>query len=165
MDFSVYWRMYSKEEAKKLRLHFWEMFGKRCENHPELSFKKKKWILHRTKIKGVALRFDISRKDAKVLVELSNRNESLRLKAYEILERYKPIIEDGFGNGLTWEFYHQREDSGQEICRIYTSLENVDLHRQNQWPDIFNFYIENMLKLENNFLSIRDILEEELKSG
>ncbi|MDX1284883.1 MAG: DUF4268 domain-containing protein [Draconibacterium sp.] len=154
--------MYSREEAKKLRINFWELFGKRCEVHPELKFKKKKWILHRTKIKGIALRFDISREDAKVILELTNRSESLRLKAYEILEQYKVVIEDGFEDELTWEFYHQK-DNGQEICRIYTTLKNVDLHRQHQWPDIFNFYIENMLKLENNFLQIRDILEQELK--
>lgn len=156
--------MYSKEEIKKLRLSFWELFGKRCDIHPELQCRKKKWVLHRTKIKGVVLRFDVGREDAKVILELSNRSEKLRLKAYEILERYKAIIEEGFEEGLIWEFFHEREDSGKQVCRIFTQLSNVDFHRQNQWPDIFNFYIENMLKLESNFLSIRDLLEEELKN-
>ncbi len=155
--------MYSIEEAKKLRLEFWEMFGKRCEIHPLLQHKKKKWILHRTKISGVALRFEIGRENAKVILELGQRNEDKRLKAYEILERYKIIVEKGFDNGLNWEFYHRREDSGQEICRIFAQLDKVDLHRQNQWPDIFNFFIENMLLLEENFLSVSDILKEELE--
>jgi hypothetical protein len=48
------------------------------------------------------------------------------------------------------------------VCRIYKSLANVDFHRQNQWPDIFNFLIDNMLILENNFMEIRDGLEAEL---
>ncbi len=155
--------MYSKEEVKKLHIDFWEQFGKRCEEHPELRFRKKKWVLHRTKIKGVALRFEVSRKDAKVILELSNRNEKLRLKAYEFLESYKVIIEEGFETGLTWEFFHEREDSGKEVCRIYTQLNEVDFHRQNQWPMIYDFYIENMLKLESNFLSVKDLLQEELK--
>lgn len=155
--------MYSKEEAKELSIDFWELFSTRCEVHPELKFKKKKWMLHRTKIRGVALRFEIGRKNAKVILELNHKNENLRIKAFELLERYKIILEEGFENGLIWEFYHQREDSGQEVCRIYNQLENVDLHRQNQWPEIFNFYIENMLKLENNFLEISDILREELQ--
>lgn len=155
--------MYSKDEIKKLRLSFWELFGKRCEVHPELMYRKRKWMLHKTKIKGISLRFEVSRSDAKVLLELGNRSENLRLKAYEFLEQYKVVIEEGFDNGLTWEFYHEREDSDKEICRIYARLPDVDFHRQNQWPDIFNFYIENMLKLETNFLSIRDILQEHLK--
>lgn len=156
--------MYSKEEKKKLQLTFWELFGKRCEIHPELKFRKRKWVLHRTKVKSVALRFDVDRKDAKVILELSNRSEKLRLKAYEFLERYKVIMEEDFDQGLIWEFFHEREDSGKEVCRIYAQLSDVDFHRQNQWPDIFNFYIENMLKLERNFLSLRDLLQEELKN-
>lgn len=154
--------MYSKEEAKNLSIRFWELFGKRCEVHPLLRDKRKKWILHRTKIKGVALRFEVTRTDAKVILELGQRNEDRRFKAFEILEQYKNVLESGFPQGLIWEFYFERE-SGQEVCRIYTSLENVDLHRQNQWPDIFNFFIESMLKLEDNFLMISDILKEELQ--
>lgn len=156
--------MYSKEELKQLNILFWEKFGKYCEVHPALREKHKKWMLHRTKIKDVALRFDVSRFNVKVILELGNRNENLRLKAYEFLEQYKVVMEDGFDNGLTWEFYHEREDSGKEVCRIYTELDNIDFHRQNDWPQIFNFFIENMSKLEENFLSIRDLLKEELNS-
>lgn len=140
------------------------MFRDRCKVHPELTGKKKHWILHRTKIKGVALRFDIGRENAQVMIELFHRSERQRLKAFEILEKYKPLLESGFENGLEWEFYFQREETGQEVCRIYTILENVDVHRQNQWPDIFNFFIENMSKLEENFLEIRDLVQEEIKS-
>jgi len=154
--------MYSIEEKKKLTEDFWKLFKRRCAVHPQLKLKKKKWILHRTKIKGVALRFDVNRKDAKVILELHNRSEKLRLKAFEILERYKVVVEEGFENGLTWEFYFERPDSGQEVCRIFTTFPDVDIHRQNQWPDIFNFFIENMMQLEENFLLVRDVLEAEL---
>lgn len=156
--------MYSKDELKQLNILFWEKFGQYCEVHPKLRHKHKKWMLHRTKIKDVALRFEVTRFNVKVILELGNSNENLRLKAYEFLEQYKVVMEEGFENGLIWEFYHEREDSGKEICRIYTELNNVDFHRQNQWPEIFNFFIENMSKLEENFLPIRDLLQEELNS-
>ena len=99
-----------------------------------------------------------------VMIELSDKNEQKRLQAFEILERYKVIVEDGFENGLIWEYYYQREDCGQEVCRIYAILDNVDLHRKKQWPDIYNFFIENMIKIEENFLSIKDVISEELKN-
>ena len=157
--------MYSIEEKKKLTEDFWKLFKRRCSVHPELKFKKKKWILHRTKIKGVALRFDVGRKDAKVILELHNSSEKMRLKAFEVLERYKVVVEEGFENGLTWEFYFQRPESGQEVCRIYTTLENVDIHRQNQWPNIYNLFIDNMVRLEEKFLLVRDVLEAELSKS
>ena len=155
--------MYSREEIKKLHIDFWELFRKRCDVHPVLQHKKKNFILHRTKIRGVAFRFDVNRENAKVMLEISHRNEDIRLKAFEIIERYKVILEEGFEKGLIWEFYHQREDSGQEVCRIYAMLENVDIHNRNQWPDIYNFFIENMLMLEENFSEISDIVWEELQ--
>lgn len=156
--------MYTQEEAKQLRLQFWEQFGKRCRVHPELIQRKKNFILHRTKISGVALRFEADRKGARVILELGQRNEDKRLKAFEVLQNYRIILEEGFTQGLIWEFFHQREDSKKEVCRIYTELTGVDIHRQNLWPDIYNFFIENMLLLEKNFLLLRDVLKEELQN-
>lgn len=155
--------MYSQEEAKQLRLNFWTQFGKRCSIHPVLRNRKKNFILHRTKVSGVALRFEAERTAARVILELAHRDEDKRLKAFEILQRFKAILEEGFQNGLIWEFYHQREDSNKEVCRIYKQLDEVDIHRQNQWPDIYNFFIENMLQLEKNFLMVRDVFKEELE--
>lgn len=155
--------MYTQEEAKQLRLQFWEQFGRRCRVHPELSLRKKNFILHRTKVSGVALRFEADRKGARVILELGQKNEDKRLKAFEILQNYRIVLEEGFAEGLNWEFYHQREDSKKEVCRIYTELTDVDIHRQNLWPDIYNFFIENMLRLEENFLQLRDVLKEELQ--
>lgn len=155
--------MYSKEEIKKLHIDFWELFKKRCAVHPDLEHKKKNFMLHRTKIRGVAFRFDVDRKNATVMLELHHKNEDTRIKAYEIVERYKAIMESGFENGLIWEYFFQREDSGQEVCRIYKQLKNVDIHNRNQWPDIYNFFIENMLRLEENFSEISEILREELQ--
>ncbi len=156
--------MYTQEEAKQLRLQFWEQFGKRCRVHPELSQRRKNFILHRTKVSGVALRFEADRQSARVILELGQRNEDKRLKAFEILQKYKIVIEEGFPGGLSWEFYHQREDSQKEVCRIFIEMPGVDIHRQNQWPDIYNFFIANMLQLEENFLLVRDVFKEELES-
>lgn len=156
--------MYTQEEAKQIRLTFWETFGKRCRIHPELSQRRKNFILHRTKIPGIALRFEAGRENALVILELGQRNEDKRLKAYEILEKYKVVLEEGFDEGLIWEFYHKREDSNKEVCRIFTEITGVDIHRQSQWPDIYNFFIENMIRLEENFLQIRDLVKEELNS-
>ncbi len=155
--------MYSKEEIKELNLKFWQNFKNYSETQAILDFKKKRWTLNQTQISGVALRFDIDRKNAKVILELQNKNEDRRLQIFEILERYKVVMEEGFENGLIWEFYHKREDNGQEVCRIYTELNHVDWHRQNQWTAIFDFFIKNMLQMEENFLMVKEMVKEELR--
>jgi len=163
LEISFICKMYSREELKQLQLEFWHLFKKRCQTHPSFNSSNLKWVLNQTKIKNVVLRFEVGRKNAKVMIELQHKSESRRLKAYEILEKYKVIVEEGFKNGLNWEFYHQREDNKQEVCRISTTLENVDLHRQDHWTEIYDFFIINMLQLETNFLEVSDILREELR--
>ncbi|MDO8928513.1 MAG: hypothetical protein Q7W54_05955, partial [Bacteroidota bacterium] len=44
--------MYSKDETKLLRKEFWIVFARRCEIVPELSHKKKKWVLYDTGLSG-----------------------------------------------------------------------------------------------------------------
>ncbi|GAB1450112.1 hypothetical protein MASR2M47_01680 [Draconibacterium sp.] len=157
--------MYSKEEIKELYLNFWQSFKSYGETQSMLDFKKRRWILNNTQIRGLALRFELGRKNARVILELQNKSEDRRLQIFEILERYKVVVEEGFENGLIWEFYHQREDNNQEVCRIYAQLENIDWHNQNQWPEIYDFFIKNMLQLEENYLMVKEMVKEELRDG
>ncbi len=154
--------MYTPEEAKQIRKEFWDTFAKRCELVPELKYRRKKWVLYDTKISGVHLKFEVDRNEALVILEINNRSESRRLQIYETLERYKLLLEEGFDDGLIWDFCVVRE-SGQEVCRIYEKMPRADIHRQSQWPDIFNFLIENMMKLEANFMEVRDAVQEEIR--
>ncbi len=153
--------MYSKDEAKLLRKEFWIVFARRCEIVPELRHKKKKWVLYDTGLSGIDLKFEVTRSEALVMLEINSRLEGRRLEIFQTLQKYRLLLEDGFTEPLIWDFCYTRE-SGQEVCRIYKSLPNVDFHRQTQWPDIFNFLIDHMLILENNFMEIKDALEGEL---
>ena len=153
--------MYSKDETKLLSKEFWIVFARRCEIVPELRHKKKKWLLYDTGLSGIDLKFEVSRTEALVMIEINSREEFRRLHIFEALQKYRRLLEVGFTEPLIWEFCFIRE-SGQEVCRIYKSLSNIDFHRQIQWPDIFNFLIDKMLILENNFMEIRDGIEAEL---
>lgn len=147
--------MYSKEEIKQLQLNFWSGFKK---YHP------KKWMFNKTQVSGLVFRFHVDRENAWVILELQHKNEDRRLKIFEILDRYKVVLEEGFENGLVWELVHVREDNKQEVCRIYTRLENVDWHRQEQWPEIYNFFVKNMLLMEKNYLELKEVLKDEMKN-
>ena len=153
--------MYSKDEAKLLSKEFWIVFARRCEIVPELKYKKRKWVLYDTGLSCIDLKFEVTRSEVVVMIEINNRQESRRLEIFETMQKYRVLLEEGFEEPLIWDFCYQRE-SGQEVCRIYKSLSNVDFHRQNQWPDIFNFFIDNMLILENNLMELKDVLEAEL---
>ena len=127
--------MYSKDELKNLKLEFWESFAAYCEVQPYLRGRKKIWTLYDTKVKGVELKFDISRNGAYVILEVNHRSEELRLEMYERLTWYKEM-------------------------RIYTAREGLDFHRRQDWGEFFTFMASQMYLLERNFMSIAEYLRE-----
>lgn len=150
--------LYSKEEKKQLNINFWTGFNLYCSRMQYLRGKQKKWILHRTGVNNVHLKFEPDNNGVKVILEIQHKNETVRLEMYEKIEQYKAILEDGIETEVIWDFAYVR-DLGQKVCRIYTELKGVNIYRQSDWEEMYHFMAENMFRLENNFIDIRDILK------
>lgn len=151
--------MYSKEQKRQLIVDFWAGFDVFCEQLPHLADNPRKWILHRTKMRGIHLKFDPGRKYADVILEINHRNERRRLEMFERIEQYKVVIEEGLEGDLIWDFAFER-DLGEEVCRIYARLEGVDLHRKSDWPAMYEFMAAKMYPLQNNFVDIRAMIKD-----
>lgn len=151
--------MYTKDEKKKLVVEFWTNFSKYCYRKKYLSSNKRRWVLHKTKVRDVHFKFDVGRNQVQVVLEIQHRSEKQRLEVFDKLEQCKGILEQGFENGLVWDFLYLREQ-GKEVCRIYSKMEGVDLHRRDDWELMYAFMADNMSKLELNFLEIRDLIRD-----
>ena len=153
--------MFTKEERKAHVQRFWSQFDDYCDTIPELAWRKKKWILHDTKISHIDLKFDIDSDLAMVALEINHKSEDRRLRVYELVERYRILLEEGFSEGLTWNYYYINANK-QEVCRIYVEKRGVDLYKVSDWPVIYQFLAENMLQLQDNFVEIQEVLKEEV---
>lgn len=153
--------MLTKEERKTLNQLFWTQFDQFCDNIPELAERKKKWILHDTKIGHLDLKFDLSGNSAVVALEINHKSENRRLQVYEVLEKYRNLLGQGFKEGLSWDYCFVNENK-QEICRIYTEKKGLNSYNTSDWISIHQFLSENMLQLQDNFIEIQEALKEEL---
>lgn len=150
--------MYSKEELKELKTEFWESFAIFCELQPNLQHRKPMWILYDTKVKDVELKFDIYRKGVQVALEISHRIEDERLAMFERIGWHKATLENGFNeNKVEWELIYTL-DNGKQVSRILIERTGLDFHRRHHWGELFHFMADNMLRLETNFLEIKDFL-------
>jgi len=149
--------MFSKDEAKELRLEFWRKLENKTRRLPGQKGKKKKWIGDRTEIKGLDLRFDVDREKAIVALEINKRSEEKRLEMYERLEAAKTIFEEAFGKPLIWDYLYEKEN-GKQVCRVYVEMK-ADIYIKEQWPDISYLLIDNMLRMEKAFLEVKDFLK------
>ncbi|WP_291861693.1 DUF4268 domain-containing protein, partial [Marinilabilia sp.] len=110
--------MFNKEEAKELRLEFWQKLSNRTRRLPGQKGRKRLWIAGNTGIKGVDLRFDPSRERIIVALEINIKKEEARLALYEKLEAAKGLFEKQFEGPLIWDFAYTK-DNGREVCRVY----------------------------------------------
>ncbi len=154
--------MLAKEERKRQSQLFWSQFDTFCITHPTYDGRKKKWILHDTKIGHVDLKFDIGKNSVCVALEVNHKSEYRRIQTYEVIEKYRSLLNKGFLTPLTWDFCYQNEN-GQEVCRIYSEKKDVIPNLPEQWTIIYQFMAQNMAILQNNFLDIQEVLKEELQ--
>jgi hypothetical protein len=141
--------MYSREEAKKIRQQFWIMFGKRYD---------RKWLLYNTKLKDVILKFSFEDKRAMVCIDLTHEDEVFRAYYYEKFLSLKSIMLEEVHTDLIFEENYVLE-SGKVISRIYVYLDGVKIQKQTDWPTIYQFFYENMDRLESFFIEYKDFIE------
>ncbi|RCW31317.1 DUF4268 domain-containing protein [Marinilabilia salmonicolor] len=149
--------MFSKEEAKELRLEFWQKLSNRTRRLPGQKGRKRLWIGDNTGIKGLDLRFDVGREKIIVALEINKKKEEDRLALYEKLEAAKGLFEREFEGPLIWDFAYTK-DNGRDVCRVYVEQPG-DMYVRETWPEIFTFMIDRMIRLEKAFLEVKDYLK------
>lgn len=150
----------NKEEAKAIRLEFWDKLNNRTRRLPAQKGRKIFWIFDKTGIKGLDLRFDVDRKKAQVALEINHSNEDRRLVLYEKLLACKSIFESEFGEPLTWDYVYEKE-TGEQVCRVY-SEQSGDINNQELWSQMIYFLIDRMVRLEKAFLEVKDYLQSDI---
>ena len=141
--------MFSKEESKKIRQEFWIFFGKR---HP------RKWLLYNTKIKDVVLKFSFDTKKAIVSMDSCATDPVIRAYYFDKFESLKLILKEEVSQDLIFDKAYTLE-SGKIISRVYSQRDGVSIHNKNTWPEVFNFFNEEMQLLETFFLEYQDIIK------
>lgn len=140
--------MFSKEESRRLREEFWISFGK---SYP------KKWILYKTKIKGLSFKFTFDSKKALVSIDVEGDLEQ-RILLWEKLLSLKSVLLEEYWSQAIFEEYHLLENQ-KEISRVYVERNGVSIHNKNTWLETMLFFNENMGLVEAFFEDFRDILK------
>ena len=148
--------MYSREEARDLKKRFWDGLSAYAENDLSLRGRKHKFMLHNTRLKGVAMKFDATREGAYVILEIDHRSEEQQEKLYNHFVEYRHLLEGQFDEPLIWDTSYEKE-CGKRVIYIYCKREGLDIHRQEQWNDFYSFLVDNMVKLENGFRQVKEM--------
>ncbi|MFP4664301.1 MAG: DUF4268 domain-containing protein [Bacteroidales bacterium] len=149
--------MFSKEEKKILRLTFWGSFNAMSARRRQAEGKPREWMLKRSGVKGLSLRFDLDREHAAVGFEIWRKDKFEEALMFEKLESLRNMMEGIIDKDIIWndEFV---TTEGRQCSRIYVRLDNVDMYQKEDWPEIQEFFFVYMSKFESILLEFKDIL-------
>jgi len=156
--------MFSKEESVRLQKEFWDAFDQRTAKIPVKGRGKKRWVLSRTGIKGMVLKFEADKKSASVIWEIYYKKPEKIDQVFELLVSYKAVINEFLDPSFVWEEDYRIEtfDALYSCARIYKTIDNVSMFKDGDRNVIFDFFIENMTKIEAAFNELQDILKEKI---
>jgi hypothetical protein len=144
--------MYSKEENRLLRQEFWTTFDKYTQFYGKKTGAPIKWMLYKTGIKGLELKFAIDSQTIKVCIER-------RIAMLVFLDTYRSIINQDFDPTPIWND-HLLTDTNKTVAQVYVEKTGLNFHNRDHWPDIYEFMASNMLRLQTNLQDILPLLQE-----
>jgi len=150
--------MYTKEEAKDIKIQFWENF----KQYTKEKIGKRRWLLRNISIKYSQLKFDANRNFAIVGIQIDAKKDIKRQMIYDTVKAYKIVIEDICGDDLIWEKDYFTEDK-RMISMVYYKLDNVNLFRKEDHEKIYDFFIEKMVLLELAYIEINESIVQSIK--
>ena len=142
--------MFSKDEAKHLRQEFWTEFGK---TYP------RKWLLYRTKIKELNLKFTFNNKLAQVSVDIDTDDSLIRDYYYEKIWSLEKILKTEYLPKIILNPNYE-VNRGKFIARAYVQLDNVSVYNKQTWPETFEFLYSQMEQLELFFYEYEDFIKD-----
>jgi len=151
--------MYNQEEKKALRLRFWNRFAAYSAAARRRKGKPAKWILDRTGIKQMKLKFDFEEEFASVGIDIETRNMDKRIDLYDRLEKIAPQLEKALGPETEWHLEYKLP-TGKPISRVAAVMQGAGIYREEDWDKVVPFFYKKMTALETVFLEYKDFLSD-----
>jgi hypothetical protein len=149
--------MFTMEEKKNIRNEFWIKFKSYSNKRKLKANKSGKWMLDKTGIKHLNLKFHFDEYEAWAGIEIDTTNLDRRIDLFDKLEKLKKIITDANPHTLTWEL-EKEITSKKNVSRIFAAINDVNIYNVKCWRKVYTFLYEVMEPLEDIIIEYNDYL-------
>ncbi len=150
--------MYSKKEAKEIRLNFWNQFKKWSGSLRSKKGKKGRWLMNDTGIKQVKLKFHFDEHMAMTGITIDTRNSEKRFELWEKFASMKKILEERADFPVQWEKEFML-DTQKTVSMIYSQLNDVNIYSRDDWKKVNSYFFKTMSLFEDFFLEYCDYIK------
>ena len=150
--------MYSKDQASQLKQAFWTTFGQYIA--PQLSAEglRVNWINYKTGLKHLFFKMQADGKSASIAIELSHSDPGMQELLYEQFREFRKLLENQLEEEWDWEL-HTLDEYGKTTTRISTTLQDVSIFKQEDWPALISFFKPRIIALDEFWIDVKDAFE------
>ncbi|WP_282016620.1 DUF4268 domain-containing protein [Marinifilum flexuosum] len=149
--------MYTKEEKREFRIQFWDGFKRYSKKQGR---KMTSWVLKGTQIKEAQLKFDLNEDGAFVMLQIDSKFDDKRYSVYDKFMKYRTVVEDTCGDELIWDKNYLIEGF-KEVSLVYFQLRGASVYKKENWEDYYQFLFQKMSLLEEAFLDIKEVVQND----
>lgn len=150
--------MYTKQEASALKQSFWTAFGQYMSLHLSAEGEKVNWINYKTGEKNIYFRMNADKETASIGIEIAHSSSDIQHLYLEQFEQLKAVLHETLGEEWIWQ-KDVSDETGRQICRIYTFTEGVNIFKKDDWPDIISFLKPRIIALDEFWVSAKYVFE------
>lgn len=149
--------MLSKEEAKELRVEFWERLQSQMEKIRNPHGTKVNWMSYNTGIKHLYFRMEADEDGARLCIDLQFPDTGIREIYYQQFQEFQNILDNTF-KGLEWleEWEHW---NGKVISRLMVKKGKCKLQNRNDWDKMHLFLKLNFTKLDEFWTEFGEVFK------
>jgi hypothetical protein len=138
--------MFTKEEAKELRIEFWSKLQDQMEKIKNPHGSKVDWMNYNTGIKHLYFRMEADEEGCRLCIDLQFKDDDIREIFWEQFLEFKNILNELY-KGLKWyeEFDHW---NGKRISRIAMEKGECSYLNKKDWDKMHLFLKLNFKKLD-----------------
>lgn len=144
----ILFRMFKKEESRRMRQEFWISFGK--------SFPRK-WTLYNTKVKNLSFKFHFEVKHAAVSIDFEQTSAEDQAYYFDKFLSLKNLLTQEIPH-LIFEANYILQN-GKSIGRIYVEQHNVSIHNKDSWQPAMLFLKNTMERFESLWEDYQDFVK------
>ncbi len=139
--------MYTKQEASKQKQAFWTAFGQYMQPILSAEGLKANWINYKTGVTGIHFKMDVDNTHATIAIVFSHSDADIQAAHYGQLTQLKAMLQQALGEEWLWQPMIT-DEYGKTISRVGTTLQGVNIYRNEDWPTLISFFKPRIIALD-----------------
>jgi hypothetical protein len=153
-DRFIFGVMYSRQEASLIKQEFWTAFGQYLAPVPSADGEKVNWVNYRTGEKDLRFRMAADNKKAVISIDLTHKDEGIRLLYYEQLLEFRSLLHQVLGEEWTW-LPQTIDENDRPKATVYQEHAAISIYKKEDWPALISFFKPRILALDEFWSNVK----------